>query len=178
MSDAYRDGEHVLRARWDDLTLQRAALEQELTGVRQQIAEVEARLGRVDAGRGRGCYWVLALPVTIIGLSAWGLLSVHAFVYPRSRAAEVGAQTMAQAADIYRDVEDDVSCPTVEHLVASKKLDARKIEDPWGRPYHIDCSAERVHAVSAGKDGRFFTPDDIRDDFTPAEMRRVAELNH
>ena len=177
MSDAYRDGEEALRAQLDDLVWQRGVLEEELAGVRRDVAAVESRLGHSETSRGRACWWILTIPVTIIGLSVFGLARCHRCIYPRFQSAKVGAEMIRQAADLYAETEDAPGCPILERLVATKKLDSKKIDDPWGRPYLVECTGDDVHVTSAGKDGYFFTPDDIRDDFGASEMKRVAQLN-
>ena len=177
MSDAYRDGEAPLRAQRSDLVSRRDELEDELAGIQRELAAIEKRLGHQSVP-GRAVVWVLALPVGIICLSAWGLwCSGFRCCYPRPMAAKVGAEAVRQAADIYLNTEDESGCPILERLVAKKKLDAKKVQDPWGRPYLVECTADDVRVTSAGKDGFFFTADDIRDDLTPAEMKRAAELN-
>jgi general secretion pathway protein G len=177
MSDAYRDGEEALRAHLNDLVWQRGVLEEELASVQRDVAAVETRLGRSEAPRGRACFWILSIPVAIIGLSVFGLARCYSCVYPRFRSAKIGAEVIRQAADVYRSTEDAAGCPILERLVATKKLDAKKVDDPWGRPYLVECTVDEVRVTSAGKDGRFFTPDDIRDSFGASEMKRIAELN-
>jgi general secretion pathway protein G len=177
VSDAYRHGDEALRAQLEDLVWQRGVLEEELVAVERELAALKARLGDPDTRRGRACIWVLTIPVAIIGLSLFGLARCHSYVYPRSRSAEIGVHMIRQAAEAYRSTDDADGCPILERLVATKKLEARKVDDPWGRPYLVECTDDDVRVTSAGKDGRFFTTDDIRDDFGASEMELAAELN-
>jgi general secretion pathway protein G len=66
----------------------------------------------------------------------------------------------------------------VKDLVDGKKLDAKRTDDPWGHPYRIVCDDEggELRVYSNGKDGKENTPDDIRDDFKEADVKRVANL--
>jgi len=59
----------------------------------------------------------------------------------------------------------------------SKKLDAKKTDDPFGQPYRVVCEDNgETRVYSNGRDGKEGTPDDIRDDFKPSDVKRVAEL--
>lgn len=182
MSEAYRDGGEALRARLDDLAWQRDVLidkrlddQRELARLQREIAAVEKSLCLVARIERRRWRWLVAVPVGAVGLFLVGAF-VHSpsFTRPKIDTALVGAGAVRQAAELYVNVEDATSCPTVEDLIAAKKLDAKKVDDPWGRPYHIACTGDEVRAVSAGKDGRFFTADDVRDDFKPSDMMRLS----
>ena len=93
-------------------------------------------------------------------------------------AAKVGAEAVHQAADLYVNTEDaGDACPTVKDLVDSKKLDAKKTDDPWGSPYRVVCEdGGDMRVYSNGNDKKEGTPDDVRDDFKPTDIKRVAEL--
>jgi hypothetical protein len=185
VSDAYRDGEEALRAQLEDLVWQRDVLcdkraetDRELLRVDREIAALHARLA-TRARAGRGWLWALAVPFGVIGL-VWVGFQLLTTSYPRRPSVErakVGAEAVRQAAELFINTEDVDSCPSVEQLVAGKKIDPKKTDDPWGRPYHVACMADELRVTSAGKDGRFYTPDDIRDDFKPSDVKRVAELN-
>lgn len=49
-------------------------------------------------------------------------------------------------------------CPTASDLVEF----GGTAQDPWGRPYTIECRDKRVVAISAGPDGKSGTADDVR----------------
>jgi hypothetical protein len=67
-------------------------------------------------------------------------------------------------------------CPTLKDLVTAKKLDRTKTDDPWGHPYQLVCVGEEFRVVSAGKDGRFDSEDDVASDFTQSDLARVRAL--
>jgi general secretion pathway protein G len=60
--------------------------------------------------------------------------------------------------------------------VTSKKLDGKRTDDPWGLPYKIVCGEGEIRVISFGRDRKEGTPDDVRDDFKPADVKRVKEL--
>jgi len=85
------------------------------------------------------------------------------------------AQTIRQAADVHMNV-DGGECPTIADLVAAKKLDRNKTDDPFGTPFKITCAEGEIRVVSAGKDKKEGTPDDIRDDMKLSELEKIADL--
>lgn len=91
------------------------------------------------------------------------------------RMAAIGASTIKEAAVIWRDVDAPAEgCPSLAELVSAKKLDPRKIEDPWGSPYQIVCDGDDLHVVSPGRDRKAHTPDDVSDGMKPAELEAIA----
>ncbi len=119
--------------------------------------------------------------VAIMALIAGGaaLLVFPSFAKAKVETAKLGADTVKQAAELYQNLDSaDALCPTVKNLVESKKLDANKTDDPWGTPYRIECetSGNVSHVYSSGKDKQEGTADDIRDDFKPSDIKRVADL--
>jgi general secretion pathway protein G len=184
VSDAYRDGEEGLRARLDDLSWQRELLfdkrletDRELACIQREINALERSFCARAPVEG-GYWWLLAVPVGVLGLVwATGALYFCSFRHPRAEVAKVGAEAVRQAAELFINTEDVDECPSIDQLVAAKKIDARKTDDPWGQRYYVACVDDQIRVRSAGKDGRFYTPDDIRDDFKPSEMKLAAELN-
>ena len=89
-----------------------------------------------------------------------------------------GCLTVRQAAELFINLGDGAAdqCPTINDLVMSKKIDSAHNEDPWGTPYKIDCSQPEIHVISAGRDKKFQTPDDLVDYFKPADISRVSRL--
>jgi general secretion pathway protein G len=117
--------------------------------------------------------------VAIMAVIAGGatLLVFPQFLKARIQTAKVGADAVRNAAELHMNT-DGGGCPTVKDLVEGKKLDAKKTDDPWGHPYRIVCEDEGgdLRVYSNGKDGKENTPDDIRDDFKEADVKRVANL--
>lgn len=88
-----------------------------------------------------------------------------------------GCQTVRQAAELYQNLDGSSDiCPTVQDLITSRKIDKNHSDDPWNKPYRIDCSEGVIHVYSNGRDGRPATPDDLRDDFKPMDIKRVSSL--
>jgi general secretion pathway protein G len=88
-----------------------------------------------------------------------------------------------QAADLYQNLEGSADvCPTVQDLVRSKKIDGSRTDDPWGLPYRIDCSTGEIRVCSNGNNrkaestGTSVTGDDICDNYTPADVKKVKDL--
>ena len=58
---------------------------------------------------------------------------------------------------------DNGGCPTVADLVEARTLDEDSPrKDPWGKPWRIECSEDRVSVGSNGPDQKPDTEDDIR----------------
>ncbi len=116
--------------------------------------------------------------VAIMAVIAGGatLLVFPQFAKARVQSAQIGADVVKTAAELYLNTDGDAStCPTVKDLAEAKKLDPKKTDDPWGRPYRISCEDDIV-VYSNGKDGKENSADDVRNDFKPADIKRVAEL--
>lgn len=142
------------------------------------LAALRRRLER-SARRGVTLVEVLIV-VAIMAVIAGGatLLVFPAFKKAKIEAAKVGGEAVHQAAELYLNTEaDGEGCPTVKDLVDAKKLDAKKTDDPWGSPYRISCEeAGELRVYSNGNDRKEGTPDDVRDDFKPSDVKRVADL--
>ena len=71
----------------------------------------------------------------------------------RIKAAVIGCHAVEQAAKLYSSLEaTGDTCPTIQDVVNSKKLDAKNIADPWGTNYKIECVEGEIHGISAGND--------------------------
>ncbi len=144
------------------------------------LTELLARVRRARRGR-RGVTLVeVLIVVAIMSVIAGGatLLVFPAFKESRVKSAVVSAGSVKNAANLYREVDaEGGACPTIKDLIAAKKLDAKKTDDPWGNPYRIVCEDDgEVVVISNGRDGKENTPDDVRDDFKPSDVKRVAQL--
>jgi general secretion pathway protein G len=117
--------------------------------------------------------------VAIMAVISGGVTLVAFPIYKETRIklAVQGCQAVRNAAELYQNLEATTdACPTIQDLVTSKKLDGKKISDPWGTDYKVDCSEGEIHAVSAGNDRKFGTQDDVRDDYKDADIKRVKGL--
>jgi len=118
--------------------------------------------------------------VAIMAIIAGGatILVFPAFKKARVQNAKVGAEAVRGAVELYKvDAADGGNCPQMKDLVDAKKIDSKKTDDPWGKPYKVLCTeGDDVRVVSFGQDGQEGTPDDVRDDFKPSDIKRVAEL--
>lgn len=96
----------------------------------------------------------------------------------RIKSAVVGATTIKTAADVYNELENTSdACPTIQDLVNARKIDGKKVDDPWGKPYKIKCEeGGEIHVISPGNDRKEGTPDDIRDDLKPSDVEKIAKL--
>ena len=118
---------------------------------------------------------VVSIMAVISGAAA--LFAVPMFKEAKIKTAATGCQTVKAAADLYMSMDaSGDACPTIQDLVANKRLEASKTEDPWGVPYKINCAEGEIHVTSAGNDRKEGTPDDLRDDFKPADIQRVKKL--
>ncbi len=117
--------------------------------------------------------------VAIMAVIAGGatLLAFPMYKEARIKAAVISAGEIKKAAQLYQEL-DSVSdaCPTLQDIVSAKRIDAKKTDDPWGKPFKVQCNEGDLRVVSSGNDRKEGTPDDIRDDFTAADIKRVKEL--
>jgi general secretion pathway protein G len=152
--------------------------------VKKTVWETRRYLTALPRAARRGARGVtlveVLIVVTIMAVIAGGatLVAFPMLNESRIKSAKVSCEAVRQAADLYVNLEGaSDQCPKLTDIVASGKLDKNKTEDPWGTPYAIDCSdTGGMHAISAGKDRKFGTPDDIRDDFKDADIKRVKAL--
>jgi general secretion pathway protein G len=139
---------------------------------------LEARTGRKRGLRAGVTLVEVLIVVAIMAVIAGGatILVFPQFKKSKVQAAKVGAEAVRQAVDLYMTEAEAGECPQVKDLVDSKKLDAKKTDDPWGKPYQVQCSDDgEVHVISFGPNGQEGGEDDIRDDFKPSDIKRVAE---
>jgi general secretion pathway protein G len=96
----------------------------------------------------------------------------------RVRTAKMGALAVAEAARTYMEIDHagDPACPTVQELVEARKLDGKRVKDPWGSRYAVGCDDEEIHGTSLGRDKRLGTPDDVRDDLPAEQVETIARM--
>jgi general secretion pathway protein G len=140
--------------------------------------QLAKRIRRLSKQRG------VTLVEVLIVLAIMALIAGSAvfLVFPQLAKAKIdtavlSAQTIRKAAELHINIDGADGCPTVDDLVNSRKLEKGKTADPWGTNYKIDCKdGSEIRVTSAGKDKKEGTPDDVRDDFTKADIERVAKL--
>ncbi len=144
---------------------------------------MEATVKKMARVRRRGTRGVtlveVLIVVAIMAVIAGGatILAFPLYKEAKIKTAVVGCSTVKQAAELYQNLEGTADvCPTIQDLVNSKKLDGKKTEDPWNLPYKIVCGDGDIHVTSSGNDRKDGTPDDIRDDFKDADIKRVSKL--
>ena len=135
------------------------------------------RLRRLRRAAARGVTLVeVLIVVAIMAVISGGvtLVAFPLFKESRIKIAVQGCMAVKQAAELHMNLEGSADqCPTIQDLVTSKKLDGKKISDPWGTDYSVICAEGEIHAVSAGNDRKFGTQDDVRDDFKDVDVKRV-----
>lgn len=135
------------------------------------------RIRRLSKQRG------VTLVEVLIVLAIMALIAGSAvfLVFPQLAKARVdtavlSAGTIRKAAELHVTI-DGAGCPTVDDLVNARKLEKGKTNDPWGTPFKILCKeGDEIRVLSAGKDKKEGTADDISDDFTKADIERVSKL--
>jgi general secretion pathway protein G len=134
-------------------------------------------MGRA-AARGVTLVEVLIV-VSIMAVISGGavVLAFPLYKEARIKTAVVSAKEIKKAAQLYQEMDATTEgCPTIADLVAAKRVDSKTADDPWGKPFRIGCGEGDIHVLSSGNDRKENTPDDIRDDFSPTDVKRVKEL--
>ena len=103
--------------------------------------------------------------VAILALIA-GSVGAAAIIYldrARQRTTEANARAIRAAVKAWWVDNDRSACPSVPELTSAGWLERGSPEqDPWGGPWHIECSDDDATIVSAGRDRSLGTADDIR----------------
>jgi general secretion pathway protein G len=153
-----------------------------MTSLNGEIMNLLVRFDRTTRARrrlARGVTLVeVLIVVAIMAVISGGvtLVAFPLFKESRIKIAIQGAGAVKQAAELEKNLDGTSDCPTIQDLVASKKLDRQKTEDPWGTTYKVDCSEGEIRVFSAGNDKKFGTPDDVRDDFKDVDVKRLKNL--
>ena len=137
------------------------------------------RAARVKRTAKRG----VTLVEVLIVLSIMALISGGAvlFVFPEFAKAKVKTtrlvgQQIRQATLTYMNVDGINECPTVQDLTTAKKLEPGRSNDPWGKPYKINCADGEIRVISSGKDGKEGTPDDVPDNLSDKDIPKIADM--
>lgn len=76
-----------------------------------------------------------------------------------------------------REIDGNIEgCQTVNDLVKRKKIDEGKTNDPWGKPYKINCTEDGIRVISAGKDGKEGSQDDVPDNLPDKDIDKIADM--
>jgi general secretion pathway protein G len=150
----------------------------------EHISKTLKLLGRAGTRAGRAAHRGVTLVEVLIVVAIMAVISggVTLVAFPLYKKAKVdtgmvGCRTVKQAAELYQNLDGAADqCPTMQDLVRSKKLDGSKTDDPWNTAYRIDCSEGEIRVFSNGNDRKPGTPDDLKDNFTQADIKRVKDL--
>ncbi len=97
--------------------------------------------------------------IGLIGFTGWKWYAAQSGVVELAR--ERGHVVLTAASDWKRD-HLERGCPSITQLQRASLLESTaRAEDPWGQRFQIRCLEGQVRVLSAGKDGRFETSDDI-----------------
>jgi general secretion pathway protein G len=104
------------------------------------------------------------------------LVAFPLFKESQVKAAVQGCGVVRQAAQLEIQMGGATECPSMQDLIASKKIEAKRADDPWGNAYKVECEGDEIGVVSPGRDHKLGTPDDVRHDFKDVDVKRVAKL--
>lgn len=116
--------------------------------------------------------------LAIMAIIAGGAVTL---VFPRLKESRVkqavlSAGVIKTAAQSYMHLDSAGQCPSIKDLVDGKQIDKSKTDDPWGSQFKITCDGDDISVVSPGADRKEGTPDDVKDDFKDADIKRVAAM--
>jgi hypothetical protein len=76
--------------------------------------------------------------------------------------ARTACNTIRQATQMWKAVNPEKGCPTLEALKADRVLDTGfNLRDPWGGKYQLRCVDDEIVCMSAGPDRKRGTDDDV-----------------
>jgi len=128
------------------------------------IERKSLRVGSVSRQRGVTLFEVLIV-VSILALIA-GSVGVAAIAYfdrAKRRMAESNGARIRLAVQAWWIEHARSECPGVDDLISGRGLDRNSPrEDPWGTVWGVECANDDATIVSAGRDRKLGTEDDIR----------------
>ena len=139
-----------------------------------------SRLRRARRAAARGVTLVeVLIVVAIMAVISGGvaMFALPALKESRIKAAIMGCQQVREAAGLYKELDAaSDACPTMQDLVASKRIKGTQTDDPWGMPYRIDCSTGEIRVFSNGNDRKPQTQDDVDDGMKQADVLKLKNL--
>jgi general secretion pathway protein G len=140
---------------------------------------IKNRIRNAKKAAQRGVTLVEVLIVlAIMAIIAGGAVTL---VFPRLKESRVkqavlSAGVIKTAAQSYMHLDSAGGCPSIKDLVDGKQIDGKKTDDPWGTQFKVSCEGDEITVTSSGQDKKEGTPDDVKDDFKDADVKRVAAL--
>jgi len=113
----------------------------------------------------RGITWVevslAAGALALVGVASSFFYTSQASA-SETDAAFRDAQRIRNAVVEWRS-DNQQGCPTLSQLMQEHRLDRKaQTEDPWGQRFRVECGGDEISVVSAGRDGKSGTADDVR----------------
>jgi general secretion pathway protein G len=102
--------------------------------------------------------------VAILAMVAGGVavFALPKFKESQIKQAEIGARVIRSAVQQWQAANSESTCPTISQLVQEKDLDpGQNNNDPWNKPYSLNCSDDEVTVISSGPDKQKGTKDDV-----------------
>jgi len=141
--------------------------------------KVRNRVKRVQKAVQRGVTLVeVLIVVAIMAVIAGGATIL---VFPKLKEARIknaiiGCGTIKKAAELHMNTGGGEGCPTIQELVSAKMIDGSKTDDPWGKPYRIQCvEGGDVKVFSAGNDKQDNSADDIHDAMKDSDVKKLMQ---
>jgi general secretion pathway protein G len=122
-------------------------------------------LGQTHTRRRGVTLFEVLIVVAIIALVSAGVAVVATRFWIKAQydMAATNARKIRLAVPLWWTEHDPSSCPEIGQLVSDGVLDQDSpAKDPWGTPWRIECSDQKVTVSSNGRDKVAGTNDDIR----------------